>query len=140
MPSSAPPQSAPPPRHSEAPRPNTKKTNSSDGPSSQVNPDNVKNKSISTMKIIGCGVAVLVLVIIIVLMIIFCLSKHQERKSKHEKLFKSQVGRAGRVLKDSTSEETSAKTDKTGTECKNFVDDDGRKKEIEPHVTLAGIS
>lgn len=80
-------------------------TNSSDGPSSQESPH-----KLSTVKIVGYVVVAVFLVIVIVLMVIFCLSKYQERKSKHDELFRSQVGRTEMGYKKPRSEEHFAET------------------------------
>ncbi|CAL9134810.1 unnamed protein product [Musa textilis] len=104
-PSSAPRQSPPQAPPSGSPIPDTMHTNSSDGPSSQESPH-----KLSTVKIIGYVVVALFLVIVIVLMVIFCLSKCQERKSKHDELFRSQVGRTEMGYRKPRSEEHFAET------------------------------
>nr|XP_018673670.1 PREDICTED: protein STRUBBELIG-RECEPTOR FAMILY 3 isoform X2 [Musa acuminata subsp. malaccensis] len=104
-PSSAPHQSPPRASPSGSPIPDTMHTNSSDGPSSQESPH-----KLSTVKIVGYVVVAVFLVIVIVLMVIFCLSKYQERKSKHDELFRSQVGRTEMGYKKPRSEEHFAET------------------------------
>lgn len=120
-PSPATPQSPPLLSHSGAPIPYITHTNSSDGSSSQESNHGVKKRSMSTMKIVGYVFVVVVLVIVIVLMVIICLSKYQERKSKKDKLFKSQVGRTGIGFKEAKSKEHFAETNNRFREGKSSV-------------------
>ncbi|WOK91912.1 protein STRUBBELIG-RECEPTOR FAMILY 3-like [Canna indica] len=137
-PSLAPPQSSPsPPRSGAPPDPGTKHRNSSDGSSSQSNPKTENERSTSTLKIIAYVVVSVILVIVFVLMVIFCLSKHQERKSKNDELLKSQVGRAGRGgFIEPKNEEHYAKTNNmvTGITKENHKE---KRKEYGPNSTMA---
>ncbi|WOL04865.1 hypothetical protein Cni_G13587 [Canna indica] len=139
-PSLAPPQSSPPVPPG-APIPDAKHANSSTGPSSQgnphqENPQTVKKHSTSTMKVIGYVLASVILVIVIVLMVIYCLSKYQERKSRQNDIFKSQVGRPGRGFQEPRNEEHPQETNNKISEA---VKDDlkERKREHQPDMTMA---
>ncbi|CAL9112010.1 unnamed protein product [Musa acuminata var. zebrina] len=135
-PSPATPQSPPLLSHSGAPIPYITHTNSSDGSSSQESNHGVKKRSVSTMKIVGYVFLVVVLVIVIVLMVIICLSKYQERKSKKDKLFKSQVGRTGIGFKEAKSKEHFAETNNRFREAAKEVHEE-RKKESGVDITVA---
>ncbi|XP_065020930.1 protein STRUBBELIG-RECEPTOR FAMILY 3-like isoform X1 [Musa acuminata AAA Group] len=135
-PSPATPQSPPPLSHSGVPIPYITHTNSSDGSSSQESNHGVKKRSVSTMKIVGYVFVVVVLVIVIVLTVIICLSKYQERKSKKDKLFKSQVGRTGIGFKEATSKEHFAETNNRFREAAKEVHEE-RKKESGVDIAVA---
>ncbi|XP_038981671.1 protein STRUBBELIG-RECEPTOR FAMILY 3-like isoform X2 [Phoenix dactylifera] len=85
------------------PAPGTMPANSSDGPSAQQSAPPGKKKHLSTMRVIGYVLIAVVLFIVVVLMVIFCMSKYQERKSKHGELYKSQVGRVSKGSKEPRS-------------------------------------
>ncbi|KAG1347142.1 putative protein STRUBBELIG-RECEPTOR FAMILY 3-like [Cocos nucifera] len=87
------------------PVPRTMPANSSDGPSAQQSAPPGKKKHLSTMRVIGYVLIAVVLFIVVVLMVIFCMSKYQERKSKHGELYKSQVGRVSKGSKEPRTKE-----------------------------------
>ncbi|KAJ8458210.1 hypothetical protein OPV22_031136 [Ensete ventricosum] len=128
-PSSAPRQSPPQGPPSGSPIPDIMHTNSSDGPSNQESPH-----KLSTVKIIGYVIVAVFLVIVIILMVIFCLSKYQERKSKHDELFRSQVGKTEMEYKQPRSEEHFAETKNKVTEAAKRGDRE--RKEYGTHMAM----
>lgn len=74
---------------SKAPSPESTSSNITDGPSAQSSRKGKKSSS-STFKIVGYVLVAVVSFIIIVLVVIFCVSKCQERKSRHEEIAKWQ--------------------------------------------------
>lgn len=78
---SVPPPVLSPPFFPMAPTPESMRSNSSDTSSSQKSRTG-KNKSLTTVKIIGYAFVGVISLIVIVLTVIFCISKFQERKSR----------------------------------------------------------
>ncbi|KAJ0976067.1 hypothetical protein J5N97_018032 [Dioscorea zingiberensis] len=80
--------SPPPLPLSGAPPPELIPKNSSDGPSTQNSSQNSsppgRKKKTSALKVIGFVVLAVCVVIVAVLMVMYCISKYQDRKSKHE--------------------------------------------------------
>ncbi|KAH7654793.1 Non-specific protein-tyrosine kinase protein [Dioscorea alata] len=92
--------SSPPLSPPGASAPETMPKNSSDGPADQNGSPPRKNKKVSALKVIGFVVLAVCVVIVAVLMVMYCMSKYQDRKFKHEAIPKGREERIHERPKD----------------------------------------